>query len=509
MNIVQKLFAFFTRPASFAEPAPAAAIPARSRMKVTAEMVARVKAAGKVDQVRRDVKPPELPPNVRPKTDPNVLAMDNALAPLYSYANSAFCGLGFAGYPYLSELAQRSEYRSPTETTATEMTRKWIRIVSKGDGDHSEKIKQLTAAFERHKIRDLFRVTMEHDGFYGCGHIYIKIKGQDDPDTRQLPLVIDKRAITKGSLEGFKNIEPIWTSPYDYNSTDPAADDFFKPTSWFVMGKRTHASRMLTIVSREVPDLLKPAYNFGGLSMSQLMEPYVNAWLRTRDSISDLLHSFSTSGIMTDMSSILQEGGGDGTDIFNRMDLFNAMRDNRGLMALNKDTEEFFQFNTPLSGLDSLQAQSQEQMAAPCHTPLVKLLGITPTGLNASTDGEIKVYYDYIRAGQEANFSDPLNVVLQIMQLDLFGVIDDAIGYEWEPLEELDGKQLAEIRKSDADAAVAYIGAGVISAEEERERLAADPNSGYNSLDTSVLPEPPANPDDDALGGDLPDDEEK
>ncbi len=211
---------------------------------------------------------------------------------------------------------------------------------------------------------------------------------------------------------------------------------------------------------------------------------------------------------MTDMSSVLQEGGGDPEDLFNRVDLFNALRDNRGLMTLNKDTEEFFQFNTPLSGLDALQAQSQEQMAAPCHTPLVKLLGITPTGLNASSDGEIKVYGDYIRAEQEANITDPLNIVLQIVQLDLFGGIDDSIGFEWEPLEEPSGKDLAEIRKSDADAAVAYIGAGVISPEEERERLAADANSGYNSLDVSVLPEPPADPDADEHAGDLvPEDE--
>ena len=58
-------------------------------------------------------------------------------------------------------------------------------------------------------------------------------------------------------------------------------------------------------------------------------------------------------------------------------------------------------------------------------------------------------------------------------------------------LKELDGKAAAEVRKTAADAGVAYIGAGVISPEEERERLAADPESGYVNLDVEDVPPKP------------------
>jgi hypothetical protein len=341
-------------------------------------------------------------------------------------------------------------------------------------------------------VRDLFRVAAEQDGFFGRAQIYIDIKGVTD-ETRKLPLVIAPETIKKGSLNGFKTIEALWTTPYAYNSDNPLAPDFFKPTSWFVLGKQTHASRLMTFIAREVPDMLKPAYNFGGMSMTQLMEPYVNAWLRTRESVSDLLHSFSISGIKTNMASTL--AGGTDDDLPGRAKLFNQIRDSRGLMLLDKESEEFFQFNTPLSGLDKLQAQSQEHMAAPSHTPLVKLLGITPTGLNASSEGEINVYYDYISAQQENLFTDHLNKVLAIIQLDRFGEIDPAIGFEFEPLMQLDGEGLSRVRKSDADAAVAYITAGVLSPEEERIRLAADPNSGYTSLEAEKLPAPPGDPD--------------
>lgn len=481
------------------EAAPAKKLSKAEALKISYEALIKF-ASDKPEPIKYEVKPPELMPGVLPasaKQDQNYLALDAAIQPLYAYANATYFGQGFPGYAYLSELTQRSEYRSPSETTATEMTRKWIKIRAQGDGDLSDKIEVIESELKRHKIRDLFRVAAEQDGFFGRAQIYIDIKGVTD-ESRKLPLVISKATIQKGSLVGFKNIEALWTTPYAYNSDNPLAPDFFKPTSWFVLGKQTHASRLMTFIAREVPDMLKPSYNFGGMSMTQLMEPYVNSWLRTRDSVSDLLHSFSISGLKTNMATILSGGSGD--DLFKRAQLFNQIRDNRGLMLMDKDTEEFFQFNTPLSGLDKLQAQSQEQMAAPSHTPLVKLLGITPTGLNASSDGEIAVYYDYIQAMQENLFTDQLDKVLKIIQLDQFGEIDPAIGFEYEPLLQLDGEALSRVRKSDADAAVTYIEQGVISPEEERARLAADPNSGYNSLDVEDLP---VIPDDNQTAGDL------
>ena len=36
------------------------------------------------------------------------------------------------------------------------------------------------------------------------------------------------------------------------------------------MGRQVHTSRILTFIGRPVPDLLKPAYSFGGLSLVQL-----------------------------------------------------------------------------------------------------------------------------------------------------------------------------------------------------------------------------------------------
>lgn len=426
---------------------------------------------------------PGLPDGVKP----NGIAMDGS--PLGNFGADCFFGTGFIGYPRLAELAQISEYRSVSETTANEMTRQWIEIKSAGEEDNSETIRQIEECCERLNVRDVFRKAVETDGLFGRGQILVQIKGHDGKLAN--PLLLTEKTIAKGSLKALVNIEPMWTTPAPYNAVDPTLPDFYKPKAWYVMAQEIHASRLFTLISRPVPDMLKPAYNFGGVSMTQLMMPYVERWLRTVDSVSDLLHSFSLSGIKTDMSAILGGSDDGDTNIILRAELYNRLRDNRGLMLLSKDEEEFFQFNTPLSGLDALLAQSQEQMAAPSHTPLVKLLGITPSGLNAGTEGEIAVYYDHIRAMQENLLRDPLDKLLKLVQLHLFGKVNDNITFDFVPLRQMSETELSTIRKSDTDRDVAYIQAGVVSAEEVRGRLAGEPGSGYNGIDVEDVPEMP------------------
>lgn len=484
-------------------------------------------AAGEKFVVARKIEPPKLPPQVRGDFNysggndpgalgPPTLAFDDASnAPTWAYLNQANCGMGFPGYGYLAELSQRSEYRAPSETIANEMTREWIEITVKGkaskkkrqargeevdaDGDGDidngleDKIERLEAALERHKVREHFRHLAEIDGLFGRAQLFIDIDpGNKNPDEiNQLPLVVDSETIKQGSLRGFKVIEPIWTTPYSYNATNPMAGDFYKPRAWFVMGKRVHASRLLTFISREVPDMLKPAYNFGGLSLSQLMEPYVFQWLRTRNSVSDLIHNFSVMVLKTDMGAVMQGDPAAGAGLLDRARLFVNTRDNQGLTLIDKNREEMQEIHASLAGLPDLQAQSQEHMSAPSHIPLVKLTGITPAGLNADSGGEIQVWYDWTRSGQIFFYGTHLKHVIEVVQLDEFGEIDDAIGFTFVPLSSPTIKELSEMRKADGETDKLYVDMGAVSPEEVRERVSADPNSGFNNL-SGEAPPPPA-----------------
>ena len=425
-----------------------------------------------------------------------VLAQDDAFSPISSWAMQAFSAYGggsieaFRGYPYLAELAQRPEYRRGTEIHAREMTRKWIKIHSKSnDKSKADYIGKLNDALEKFRVREVFREAIEHDGFFGKGQIYIDTGDGDNKTELKTPLTISPVKIGKGDLRRLKAIEPLWTYPGVYNAANPLHHHFYNPETWWVQGTEIHKSRLLPLISREVPDLLKPAYLFGGLSLSQMAEPYVNNWLRARQSVSDLMNAFSVMVLKTNMSATL--AGEYDTNLVSRVHVFNQARNNKGTFLVDKETEDFANVAAPIGGLDHLQAQAQEHMASVYGIPNVKFFGITPSGLNASSDGEVRVFYDTVLAAQQHIIRPPLTQIIDIIQLSEFGSIDDSITFEFNPLWEQSAVELSTIRKTNADTAAVYIADGTISPEEERIRLAAEEDGQYDGLDLSIVPEPP------------------
>ncbi len=458
------------------------------RMNITMDMLMAL-AAEQPKESRREFSIPRLPPGVIPRGAK--MALDSAMSPMMGWLNSqdGFCGMGFPGFTYLSELSQRSEYRAPAETIAGETTRTWITLTGADDA----KLKELNQHVKKFKVRDLLRDASLIDGFFGRAQIYIGIKGQGSDLARQKPLLIEPETIKQGSLEKLRLIEPVWTTPFMYNTNDPTRDDFYVPKAWYVLGKKTHADRLLTFISHPLPDIVKPAYNFSGMSLTQLIEPYVKRWLKTVDSVNRLVSNYSVSCIKTNMMAQLE--GADDMSLEKRARLFNIMKDNRGVMMLDKDSEDFFQVNTPLSGLSDLQAQAQEHMAAPTHIPLVKLTGITPSGLNASSEGELKVWYDYCDAYRTDFYNDHLTTILRLLQIDLWGAVDEAITFSWEPLDTPTEAELSKMRHLDAEADKIYADPmnPVVSTDEVRIKLKNSKNSGYNQL-TGKAPEPKKEP---------------
>jgi len=459
---------------------------------------------------------PSMPPGVVPESDG--IAQDAEIKVALDWAEECYGEdlefEAFLGFPSLAELAQRPEYRRIAEVFAQEATRHWIKITTTGDIDRSNEIKLIEDALKKHCVRDIFRKLSEQDSFFGRAHLYIDTGCTDDVEELKTPLgngrdSTSKLKVEKGKLQGFRTVEPVWTYPRggDYNTTNPLAPNWYNPQSWLSMGTAIHSTRLLTFVGRPVPDLFKPLYAFGGLSMSQMVKPYVDNWIRTRRSISDLIKSFSVSGFTTNLTDALTEEGG--ALLSARIDAFVALRDNRNCMVLDKGggetpAEEFFNVSTPLSGLAELQDQVQGQMASICGIPLVKLLGVTPSGLNASSDGEVRTFYDTVLAYQERFFRPNLEVVLGVIQLDLFGEVYPEIGFVFEPLWTPSEKEAAEIRKLDAETATTYIDGGVILPDEERARLAGDEGSLYPGLDLTIEIAPPADENEEADGENLP-----
>ncbi len=490
------------------EPAPQLVQQAsRSRPIMSDEAVALLARKNRTPPAEDIFKPAVPPPGVVPEG--TGLAMDDALSGVGGWAGQTYgSSLGCFGaaipMTVLALYAQRAEYRKIADVPATEMTRRWIKITSiDQDDDKTDRIQAIEAGLVKFKVRDAFRDAVRYDGLMGRGHVYIDIGAQGDEKAKPIGNGSDAATLQKiklGSLKGIRSVDPLWVYPKDYNTNDPLAPDHYKPQSWYVMGGSVHASRLLTIVGREVPDILKSAYSFGGLSLTQMAQPYVDNWLRTRQSVADIVHAFTVWVLKTDMKVRLQGGsssalfgdtglGNNGDGLDGRLMMFNQTRDNLGVMAIDKDGEDFANVSANLGTLDKLQAQAQEQMASVASIPLVKLLGVTPSGLNASSEGEIRVFYDTIHAAQEDHLRDPLQTVIDIVQLSECGDIDPSIRFGFEPLWVMSERERAEVEKLEAETDQVRVDSGVLSPIEVRGNVASDPDSRYPGLDVEDAPD--------------------
>jgi phage-related protein (TIGR01555 family) len=483
-----------------AAPTPAAPRKPQEKGHSKAGMARRMAAlagllAGQAKPVRK-LAPWAPAPGVVPEAQyADVMKLANDSVP-YGYMN----GFGnvdnhFQGFPYLSQLAQLPEYRKMASVMAEEMTRDFVKLVGVGGDVDQEKIVKLEELLKRFKVAETFREAIEKDAFFGRCQIYLNMAmsengalAKDDPVELESLLALSDKKVAKDSFKGLKIVEPMWSYPGAYNAVDPLADDYYEPELWFVMGKQVHKSRLLMIIANPVPDILKAAYSFGGISLTQLAQPYVDNWIRTRNSVGDAIHNFSTSGIKTNLASILSVAFNDEdpSNLINRMRLFTVGKDNNGMMMLDKDNEDFFQFNMPLGGLDKLQAQAQEHMCSVSSIPLVKFTGISPTGLNASSDGEIRVFYDFIHSRKERVIRPALKVVIDLIQLSEFGEIDESIGFEFPPLYQQSEDEKEKSRKARMETDTGYVTAGVLSQQDIRTQLVNDPDSPYAGLDEEI-----------------------
>ena len=282
----------------------------------------------------RAFQPAQHPKAATPPSGADTMALDEGL-PDFSGGSLAFMssayaeGQEFLGYPVLSLMAQRAEYRNICKILATQMTRKWIKIVSRSDdGASYASIAALERFMKKVGVRDAFKRAAEIDFFFGRGHLFLEFGGEkgiaEEETARSVGTGDDGISRAKvgrqNPLTALRPVEPLWVYPMDYNTTDPSASDWYEPTTWFVLGKAVHNSRSLTFVGEEVSDLLKPAYSFGGLSKTQIAKPYVDNWLNTRQAVADLVKGFTTYVLKTNLMATLRNGSAD--DLFERLEMF-------------------------------------------------------------------------------------------------------------------------------------------------------------------------------------------
>ena len=388
----------------------------------------------------------------------------------------------FVGYGALQQLSQDALIRLCIQTRTDEMLRAWIDIKC----DDAERKEKLESEIARIGLKDTLSATLTTMGLMGGAFLFI------DTGTAETTEILNKTPKSKEkSRLRFQVIDPIFTTPQSFNASDPLAEDFYKPSVFYIMGKSVHRSRLIRFVENEVPDLLKPSYNFFGIPQAQLLSDYVTHFRKNREEVNTLLHKFSTSFIKTNLKTQLFQGQSWGP-VSDRVKFFAKYRDNQGVGLLDKEAEDFVQVNTPITGLTDIVRQSLEFVVSVNQSGVVKTLGYTPNGFS-SGESDVKLQADLIATRQEKILRKPIEEILNLLQLHLFGDIDPALTFEFNPLDEDDERTDAEVGKLKADTAAIYLDRGVVTEDEVREALRTDEDQPYGALngDAPGAPEDP------------------
>ncbi len=405
------------------------------------------------------------------------LALDSALPDdFYNFASLyndiGHEGASFRGYPFLEKISQNALISAGVETLADEMTRKFIQLQhAKGmDIDNikaQEQIEAINSDIKHFQVRDVFRQAVEKIGYYGGCLVFI-----DNGTPKNLlhtPLLLDKSTFKVNSLKALHIVDPVNCSPGSYNSTEPLKADYFIPRTWWVQGQEVHASRFLYFVGKEAPLLYKPSYNFFGVPISQLAWDYIVHFTQSREAAARLLTKFSLTAIKTNMSGAL---AGDGTAALDaRLSYFVEKQNNNGIFAIDKEQEDLMKLDTSLSGCTEIVGQALELLATVFRIPAVKLLGISPSGFNASGQSDIHNFYDYCASMQIKYLDVNMYILLKILQLNRYAHIDESLTFSWLPLGEEEQKMQVEVDKIRTDTILAQYDKGLISKEEAIKSL--------------------------------------
>lgn len=458
------------------------------------------------EAVRNLLKPYEPPAKVRGKNARPGMVGDAAPSEIYgmgaamglaasnpTLAQMAHEGIGFPGYPYLSALSLRGEYQNIVGIREREFFRKWGHFQSRsGNSDKIKaKVEEIEKEMERLEVRQNLRQSFKNDENFGNGFMSILWKGDEDNE-EELESVLPSGPELKGKpIERLQVVEPVWITPDTYEAWNPLRKDFYIPQHWWVMGKRVHISRITQIIQRPMHDLFKQAFNFGGLPITLMAKPYVDNWLRNRQNVPDIINTLRVFVVKEDLTlnaSGLKTAGapnGRGKTLNQALRSWQRTMDNFGILALSKDGGLDVK-TTPLSDLHDLLGQSLEQICCITNIPVIKFTTNQPAGLNATSDGAIRTFYDTGRAIRENDIQPSLMRIVDLIQLTLWGEIDEDIEWVWDDLYEetpadkldMEGKK-AEIRASDRQN-------GFITGDEGREQLRGDPDSIYAAANVEL-----------------------
>ncbi|WP_230086523.1 DUF1073 domain-containing protein, partial [Providencia alcalifaciens] len=224
--------------------------------------------------------------------------------------------------------------------------------------DDSAISKKLRKRDKKYRIQHHLKELIHFGRVYGGRLALFVVETSNPKEWYENPFNLD--GVTKGMYKGIKQIDPQWVTPdlTDSNIQDPASMDFYDPTYYVIAGRKYHKSHFIKFVPFPVPNVLKPLYNYFGVSVPERIYERVYASERTANEAPQLA---MTKRLLT--IGVNDTESADKNVIRENMAYFMEMRDNYGVQFMDsEDTAQ--QFDTSLADLDATIMTQYQLVAA-------------------------------------------------------------------------------------------------------------------------------------------------
>lgn len=130
------------------------------------------------------------------------------------------------------------------------------------------------------------------------------------------------------------------------------------------------------------------------------------------------------------------------------------------------EDESYTEVGAAMAGISDILHEFMVRVASAADMPVTLLFGISPAGLNATGDSDIRQYYDRIRAWQVNKLQPRLEYLTEIAIQVLTSQPPRRFKIEWNPLWQPTSLESAQMRKEQAEIDAIEIDKGIATPEE-------------------------------------------
>lgn len=221
-----------------------------------------------------------------------------------------------------------------------------------------------------------------------------------------------------------------------------------------------HPSRVILINGEKAPDTSISA-DIWGDSIWLHLQDAIQAADASPAVIHALMHEAKVDVVR--QSSLMENVASEEYEqlLLRRYQVAASLKSIVNMLLIDKD-DEYEQKQINFSGLPAVSEMFLKILAGVSDIPVTRLVGTSASGLNATGEGDLRNYYDAVRARQELEIEPAIAPLDALIQRDSLGRVDLAMWYQWRPLYEPTRAESAAVDKVEAETAKIYAETGLV-----------------------------------------------